>query len=423
MWVFIMDALQTVRGTHDILPDAMRMHQWVVHTTYAVALKYGFHMMQTPIFESTAVFSRPLGETSDIVSKEMYSFPDRNGDSLTLRPEGTAGVIRAFIQNRLTQSLPFKVFYEGPMFRYERPQKGRQRQFHQFGVEALGVDHPHMDVEMLIMGYDILTALGVVDRVSLHINSLGDTASRDAYRQALVEYLTPFENDLSDNSKMRLHKNPLRILDSKSPSDQKILEHAPKLGDYLNDISTAPYQAVKDGLDALGIAYTENPNLVRGMDYYCHTAFEFITDTLGAQGTVIAGGRYDGLCKCMGGADMAGIGFAGGIERLCLMVAENRIIPPQRGTVTIAMGHMAQQKSLEIARALRNNNIVCECTYTGNIKKRMKYADKINAKVAIIIGEDELQQGIVTLRNLDSGAQTRVAFTDIPDAVQHILGQ
>ncbi len=421
-WDSAMEKLKTVRGTHDILPDDMRMHRLVVDTARRVAFTYGFHSMQTPIFETTAVFSRPLGETSDIVSKEMYSFADRNGDSITLRPEGTAGVVRAFIQNGLSQSGPFKVFYEGPMFRYERPQKGRQRQFHQFGIEALGVVHPHMDVDILAMAYDILTALGVADGVALHINSLGDSESRNAYRRALVEYLTPYAGDLSEDSKQRLHKNPLRIVDSKNPSDRQILEDAPKLGDYLNAPSAAHYRAVVDGLDSLGIGYVENPYLVRGMDYYCHTAFEYVTDSLGAQGTVIAGGRYDGLCAVMGGADTAGIGFAGGIERLCLMVAQHRQIGCERGAVTIAMGDVAQQHSLAIAHSLRSADIVCACTYAGNMKKRMKYADKINAKVAIIIGDDELQRGEVTIRNLDSGEQTAVPFGQITAVVKRILG-
>ena len=418
-----MEKLQTVRGTHDILPNDMRIHDFVVSTAKNVALKYGFHPMQTPIFESTAVFARPLGETSDIVSKEMYTFKDRNNDSLTLRPEGTAGVVRAFIQNGYAQSGAFKVFYNGPMFRYERPQKGRQRQFHQFGVEALGVAHPHMDVDILTMGYDILKDLGVIDSITLQINSLGDVASRNAYRNALTAYLAPFENALSDDSKKRYHKNPLRILDSKNPNDQQILKNAPALNAYLNPVSTTHYQAVKDGLDSLNIPYVENKNLVRGMDYYCHTAFEFITDTLGAQGTVLAGGRYDGLCQLMGGTKTAGIGFAGGIERLCLMVAEKQYISVNRGVITIAMGDLAQSKTLSIAHDLRTQGIMCECTYTGNIKKRMKTADKINAKIAVIVGDDELTQGVATLRNLDSGEQKTVSFCDIIPTIQHILGQ
>lgn len=418
-----MEKLQTIRGTHDILPDHMRIHDFVVDMAKSVALKYGFHPMQTPIFESTAVFSRPLGETSDIVSKEMYTFNDRNADSLTLRPEGTAGVVRAFIQHGLAQSGAFKVFYNGPMFRYERPQKGRQRQFHQFGVESLGVAHPHMDVDILAMGYDILSELGVIKNITLHINSLGDVASRDAYRNALVTYVTPFENDLSDDSKKRLYKNPLRILDSKNPNDQQILKNAPVLGDYLNSVSKKHYQAVKDGLDILNIPYVENKNLVRGMDYYCHTAFEFITDTLGTQGTVLAGGRYDGLCQLMGGGETAGIGFAGGIERLCLMVAKQKNISANRGVITIAIGDMAQSKTISIAHDLRTAGIICECTYSGNMKKRMKTADKINAKIAIIIGYDELTTQAATIRDLDSGDQQIVNFYDIIDTIKHILGQ
>lgn len=404
-----MEKLQTVRGTHDILPDSMHRHQYVLHTAQHTARCYGFYPMQTPIFERTEVFSRPLGDTSDIVNKEMYCFVDRNEDSITLRPEGTAGVMRAFIQHGLSQSGAFKVFYQGPMFRYERPQKGRQRQFHQFGIEAIGIAHPHTDIEIIAMGYDILKRLGLMDKITLEINSLGDLKSRDAYRHALVDYLTPFQDTLSEDSQKRLHKNPLRILDSKNPNDQDIIKNAPVLQDYLNDSSTSYFAEICRGLDALDIPYTHNTKLVRGMDYYCHTAFEFTTDALGAQGTVIGGGRYDGLCKMMGGGDSAGIGFAGGVERLCLMLENQDTTPaPQRGVVTIAMGDMAQHHTLKIAHDLRNADIICDCTTTGNMKKRMKYADKINARIAIILGDDELHQGIATVRNLDSGQQDTI---------------
>ena len=300
-----MASLQPVRGTHDILPEQERRHRLVQETARDVASRYGFAEISLPIFEFTEVFSRSIGEATDIVSKEMYTFTDRGDESITLRPEGTAGVARAFISNGLAQHLPLKFFYRGPMFRYERPQKGRQRQFHQVGIELLGVDHPQADIDVIALGAHFLEALEISAKARLELNTLGDSESRAAYRETLVAYLRQYEKNLSADSRIRLERNPLRVLDSKDKDDQKIVQDAPTIFDSLNDASKDFFKTVCQGLDALEISYTINPHLVRGLDYYGHTAFEFTTDALGAQGALVAGGRYDGLIKLMGRAGNA----------------------------------------------------------------------------------------------------------------------
>ncbi|MGB1360676.1 MAG: histidine--tRNA ligase [Alphaproteobacteria bacterium] len=415
-----MDKLQKIKGTQDLLQSEMKSHRFVIETARRVASNFGYDSIATPIFESTDVFSRPLGETSDVVTKEMYTFESRGGDSITLRPEGTAGVVRSFIENGLTQSGPFKVFYDGAMFRYERPQKGRQRQFHQFGVEALSVENSTCDVEIIAMGQMILEQLGVAKDITLHINTLGDKESRDNYRDKLVSYLSDFKNELSEDSKSRLEKNPLRILDSKDENDRKIIKDAPVLYDSLNEVSKTHFDNVLAGLDSLGIKYVHDHNLVRGFDYYCHTAFEFITDTLGAQGTVLGGGRYDNLCELMGGNKTAGIGFAAGVERLALMVGETNF-ETNDSVCIIPMDDNSTKQGLIIASDLRGNNIRAEMTFSGNMKKRMKYADKIGAKIAVIIGEEEMEKQSATVRDLVSGEQTEVPFNDITTTITNIL--
>ncbi len=410
--------LQTVRGTHDILQTEMRTHHYVVETAREVCKNYGFDSVSTPIFESTEVFKRPLGETSDVVTKEMYTFERKEGESLTLRPEGTAGFVRSFIQHGLYEKTPYKAFYEGPMFRYERPQKGRQRQFHQFGAELLGASDPSADVEILALGWDILGKLDLQKNVVLHINTLGDAESREAYRTALVAYLKPHYNALSEDSKTRLKKNPLRILDTKDEGDRVILNDAPVFFDYLNEESAKFYMSVCEGLDSLNIPYVKDPLLVRGFDYYCHTAFEFITDTLGSQGTVLGGGRYDGLISQMGGQSTAGIGFACGVERLCLMVGE--LAEEQSSVTIIPIGDTANIKATQIARDLRNNDIRVQMAYSGNMKKRMKYADKIDVKIAIILGESELEKSVASVRDLKSGEQIEVSLDTL---ITHIKGK
>ncbi|HML11384.1 MAG TPA: histidine--tRNA ligase, partial [Stellaceae bacterium] len=346
-----MPALQPVRGTQDLLPDVARRHRQVSETARAAATLYGFDEIVTPIFEFTEVFARPIGEHTDIVSKEMYSLEDRGGEKLSLRPENTAGVVRAVLSNGLSQSTPLKFFYSGPMFRYERPQKGRFRQFHQIGVELLGVAQAQADIEVIALGHRILKELGIGDRVVLELNTLGDPESRAAYREALVGYFSARRSDLSEDSQRRLQANPLRILDSKDPGDIRINADAPAFDRYLSDTSRDFFAEVRDGLDRLGIGYRLNPRLVRGLDYYTHSVFEFVTTDLGAQGTVLAGGRYDGLVKLMGGPEMPGVGWAAGIERLALLIDEPA--KPARPIAIVPIGDEAVGTATDIAERLR----------------------------------------------------------------------
>jgi len=400
--------LQPVRGTHDLLPEDCRRHRAVTRTFRRVAEGYGFGEIATPIFEFTEVFRRTLGESSDVVTKEMYSFADRGGDALTLRPEYTAGIVRALISGGLFQDLPLKFYADGPMFRYERPQKGRQRQFHQLDVEILGVAEPQADIEVIALAADLLVDLGLADKVRLEINSLGDGESRAAYRQALVAYFQGHVEALSQDSRVRLARNPLRILDSKDEGDRRIIANAPRLSDFLNADSAGFFDDVRAGLDALGIAFVHNERLVRGLDYYTHTAFEFVTEALGAQGAVIAGGRYDGLVEQMGGPPTAGIGWAGGIERLAMLIADSE--PGPRPVAMIPIGGGAQVPAMRIAHDLRRQGVVVDMGYRGNLSRRLKRANRLRARIALLLGEDELAAGVVTLRDLDSGAQEEVAI-------------
>jgi len=403
-----MPPLQPARGTQDLLPDVARRHRQVSETAREAAVLYGFAEIATPIFEFTEVFARPIGEHTDIVSKEMYTFTDRGGEEVTLRPENTAGVVRAVLSNGLTQATPLKFFYSGPMFRYERPQKGRFRQFHQIGVELLGVATPQADIEVIALGQRILGALGIAERVVLELNTLGDPASRAAYRDALVRYFSGRLSELSEDSQRRLDRNPLRILDSKDPGDQRLAAEAPDFSDYLNEASRTFFARVRDGLDRLGITYRLNRRLVRGLDYYTHTAFEFVTTDLGAQGTVIGGGRYDGLVELMGGPTMPGVGWAAGIERLAMLTGEP--LPPQRPVALVPIGEAAEARMLVIAERLRDAGLVVELGYSGNLQRRMRRADRIGARAAVLLGDDELARGIATLRDLDSGEQCEVAL-------------
>jgi len=399
-------ALQPVRGTHDLLPDAMRRHRAVVDLARMLAERYGYHEMATPIFEFTEVFQRTLGETSDVVTKEMYTFALREGDSITLRPENTAGVARALITHGLQQQLPCKFFYAGPMFRHERPQKGRQRQFHQIGIELLGVAEPLGDVEIIALGRHILEALGVADDTTLELNTLGDLDSRVAYRAALVEYFRDRADALSEDSRDRLQRNPLRILDSKDPGDRRVIAEAPRFDDHLNALSQDFFGRVCAGLERLGIPFERNPRLVRGLDYYSHTAFEFTTTRLGAQGTVLGGGRYDGLVETMGGPSVPGVGWAAGIERLALLLQEPPA--PPRPIALVPLGEAAEGEALQIADRLRRAGQVVELTYGGNLKKRLKRANTVQARAAVLLGEEELARGEATVRDLDSGQQESV---------------
>ncbi|MDA0787083.1 MAG: histidine--tRNA ligase [Proteobacteria bacterium] len=408
-----MAKLQPVRGTHDLIGDEARAHLAIVAAAREVADRYGYGPMSTPIFEFTDVFQRTLGDTSDIVTKEMYTFEDKGGDSLTLRPEGTAGIARAVISGGLRNELPFKCFYNGPMFRHERPQKGRLRQFHQIGVELIGVAEASGDVEAIALGADILDALGILSATTLELNTLGDGESRAAYRDALVEYFTGHVDKLSDDSRERLQRNPLRILDSKNEGDRAVITGAPVFDDYLSDDARAFFDAVRAGLDTIGVAYTLNPRLVRGLDYYSHTAFEFTTEALGAQGTVLAGGRYDGLIETMGGPATPGVGWAAGVERLAMMLGAS--VPPTRAVALIGMGEDGERETMRLARDLRRAGLTVELLYKGGVKRGLKRADRINAAAAVLIGDDELAKGAVTVRNLDSGEQTDVAIADLTD--------
>lgn len=414
-----MEKLQPVRGTHDLLTDDCRTHRYVETVARNAAGLYGFDEVSTPIFEFTDVFARTLGDASDIVTKEMYTFETKGGESVTLRPEGTAGIARAFISNGLAQHTPLKFFYTGPMFRHERPQKGRQRQFHQIGVELIGADNPQADIEVIALGHDILKKLGLADQVTIEVNSLGDGESRAAYRSALVDYLAKYENVLSDDSRARLKTNPLRILDSKDEGDRKMIANAPLLSDYLNTVSTDFFDAVEKGLADLGLPAVHNPKLVRGLDYYCHTAFEFTTTALGAQGTVLAGGRYDGLIEQMGGPATPGVGWAAGIERLAMLAGDHSDKP--RPVAVIPVSADLGETALTTVQALRGEGIAADLGYSGSMKKRLKRADKLRARAAVILGEDELKDGNVVVRDLDTGEQTPVPLDSLASYLKESL--
>ena len=399
--------MQPVRGTHDLLPDEYRRFLHVRDTARDVAPLYGYREMATPIFEFTELFARGIGEATDVVSKEMYTFSDRGNESLTLRPEYTAGICRAFVSNgELAQQLPLKVFAAGPMFRYERPQKGRQRQFHQIDLEVLGAPEPGADIEVVSVAADILERLGILERCVLKINSLGDPECRAVYRKVLVDFYSDHLDKLSEDSKSRLQRNPLRILDSKDEGDIALNRNAPSFTDHLNQASRDFFKTVQDGLAAAGIPFQVDAGLVRGLDYYTHTAFEFVTDQIGAQGTVLGGGRYDGLIAELGGPPTAGIGWAGGIERLMMLCNEPAAEP--RPVVIAPLGPVAEAKALGIARGLRKQGIAVEQEYRGNLKRRMQRANKLNARAAIILGDDELAKGVAQLKDLDSGNQREV---------------
>jgi len=398
--------LQPVRGTHDLLFDEAERHRRIEANAFEIVRRYGFREIATPIFEFTEVFARTLGETSDIVTKEMYTFETKGGESVTLRPEGTAGIARAFISGGLAQQTPLKLFYRGPMFRHERPQKGRQRQFHQIGAELIGVAGPQADIEAIALGHHVLQDLRLDGDVALELNSLGDAASRENYRAALVKYLSAKKDDLSEASRDRLSRNPLRILDSKDPGDREVLVGAPRLSEHLNDESNSFFAAVQDGLARLGISFVLNPALVRGLDYYCHTAFEFTTKALGAQGTVLAGGRYDTLIEQMGGPATPGIGWAAGVERLAMLLPTETAV--KRLIAIIPMDSDQESVAQSLANTLRHDGFVVDVGYGGNVGKRMKRANKINAAVAVIVGSDEVKDESVTVRNLESGEQQSV---------------
>ncbi|MCB2060670.1 MAG: histidine--tRNA ligase [Novosphingobium sp.] len=401
-----------IRGTQDIFGAEAEAFAHVVETFERVRKLYRFRRAEMPVFEKTAVFSRSLGETTDVVSKEMYSFEDRGGESLTLRPEFTAGIARAYLTNGWQQHAPLKLATHGPLFRYERPQKGRYRQFHQINAEILGAGEPQADVELLVMADQLLKELGVADGVSLHLNTLGDAPSREAWRVALIDYFRDHRESLSEDSQERLERNPLRILDSKDPRDKPFTEGAPKIDDYLSDEAQDFFGKVTQGLEAAGVAFARAPALVRGLDYYRHTAFEFVTDRLGAQGTVLGGGRYDGLIETLGGPHTPAVGWAAGIERLAMLVgAGGNVAEGKLDTAIIPLGEAAEKACIALAAALRRFGLVVEMSFRGNMKKRLGRANESGAEYAIIIGDNELAAGKALLRNLNTGVQTAQPIT------------
>ncbi len=406
-----MTDLQPARGTHDLIGEDQRRHHHVAETARRIAASYGFDEWITPIFEDTRVFSRTLGETSDVVTKEMYTFEDRGGDSVTLRPEGTAGVCRALVTNGLTQSLPKKVFYAGPMFRYERPQKGRYRQFHQIGMELIGPAEPLADAEVIACGWDILKALNVHADTILELNTLGELESRAAYREALVAYFTAHKDSLSQDSLTRLERNPMRILDSKDERDRKIVADAPTIEAHLTEAAATFYAKVKELLARFGVPFRENPRIVRGLDYYGHTAFEFVTTKLGSQGTVMAGGRYDGLVAEMGGPQTPAVGWAAGIERLGMLLDAAPAAPVPVAVVPI--GDEAEAAAIGVLQSLRAAGIRAEMSYRGNLRRRMERANRIEARTAVILGADDLAKGVAQVKDLKTGAQEAVSLPDI----------
>lgn len=398
-------SLQRVRGTQDLLPEISRKFRHIENLAWDVARRYGYGEIDTPLFEMSEVFHRTLGETSDMVHKETYTFLDRGGDSITLRPEGTAGIARAFISEGLAQNLPLKFFYSGPMFRYERPQKGRYRQFHQLGIENLGYDNPLSDVEVISLGSDLLKKLDLLSSCKLQLNTLGDAASRTHYREQLVTYFTKYKNDLSADSQMRLEKNPLRILDSKDAGDRKLIADCPQMQDSMTPESKNFFDRVQKGLLQNNIPFELNSTLVRGIDYYTHTVFEFVTEKLGAQGTVLAGGRYDGLIQTMGGPQTPGVGWAAGLERLAELTAESLIPLRKLKAALVPADEAGELWALTIAQTLREQGLIVDILWNGNVGKKMKKAATLGAEYALIVGTTEAQNQNVTVKNLATGEQ------------------
>ncbi len=415
------ESIRSVRGMNDILPDVTPYWQSVEATLNSVLSSYGYQEIRFPIVEKTALFSRSIGEVTDIVEKEMYSFEDRNGDGLTLRPEGTAGCVRAAMQNGLIHQTQ-RLWYMGPMFRHERPQKGRYRQFHQIGVEAYGFNGPDIDAEMILMTARLWKQLGLTG-VTLQINTLGSTEARLAYRDVLIAYFETHQAQLDEDSRRRLHTNPLRILDSKNPEMQKLNEGAPKLLEHLDEVSAQAFKALCERLDQAGIAYEVNSRLVRGLDYYGKTVFEWVTDQLGSQGTVCAGGRYDGLVSQLGGKGVTAIGFAIGIERLIALLEATNALPEIKGmdAYIVAVGEAAAKQAPILAEQLRDQipdfKLITHCG-GGSFKSQFKQADRSGARWTLILGEDEISQQVVSVKTMATGEQEMIAWDALADYLQ-----
>lgn len=423
---------QRPKGTADILPGTSETWQFVEKTARDLFARYRFDEIRTPMFENFEVFSRTSGDTSDIVTKEMYDFKDKGDRHLSLRPEGTAGVVRAFVENKLygpeTQK-PYKVYYMGPMFRYERPQSGRQREFHQIGVEAFGSNAPELDVEVIALGMALLSKLGL-KHLRLALNTLGDQETRAAYRQALIDFLEPHYDDLSDDSKVRLHKNPLRVLDSKDKHDQAIVADAPSILDFLTPDATTHFNQVKASLDALGIAYDVDATMVRGLDYYNHTIFEIMADSpaLGeGYTTVLAGGRYNGLVEELGGPEMPGVGFGMGVERLVLLMQAEQVAVPNNHPLDVYVVGIGEQTSIEtlkLVQAIRAAGLTADRDYLGRKPKaQFKTANRLTARYTLTIGEKELETQTANLKAMATGEEINVPLADIYQDFQAVVAQ
>ncbi len=420
-----MKKIQSIRGMHDILPGESRLWQFVEETAKSVFDSFGYQQIRTPVMEQSALFHRAIGEVTDIVEKEMYSFADRNGDSLTLRPEGTAGVVRACIEHGLLHNQRQRLWYQGAMFRHERPQKGRYRQFHQMGVEAFGMQGPDIDLEILLMTARLWRQLGL-DGARLQLNTLGTLQERAVYRQQLVDYLSLHRDSLDDDSKRRLSSNPLRILDSKNPEVQKVVTDAPLLMEYLGDASRRHFEQICEGLQEAGIDYTVNPRLVRGLDYYVLTVFEWVSDRLGAQGTICAGGRYDGLVEQLGGRPTPAIGFGMGLERVISLLEKDPPVNMEMGAdIYFVASDNTEIKAQLIANELRRDiadvQIVTNCG-GGSFKSQFKKADRSGARFALILGEDELQRDVVGVKSLrEDGAQKEILIDDLSNYLEGLI--
>lgn len=421
-----MGVIQAVKGTRDILPGRVEIWQRVETTARDILSRAVYQEIRTPILEFTALFERGMGETTDVVGKEMYTFPDRKGRSLSLRPEGTAGVVRAYIEHGLaTQGGVQRLWYTGSMFRYEQPQEGRQRQFHQLGVELLGSASARADAEVIVLAANILQALGL-DDLDLNLNSIGDADDRSRYREALITYLTPYKAELDADSQERLSRNPLRILDSKDPRTQEIVQAAPSMLDFLSAESQAQFSQLQQLMTDLGIAYQVNDRLVRGLDYYTHTVFEIQSEHLGAQATVCAGGRYDGLVTQLGGPDTPAVGWAIGLERLVILLQQLQTAPaPTIDFYLVSRGAKAEHQAVLLAQALRQQQFTVELDLSGSaFGKQFKRADRSRAIACLILGDAEAEQGTVQLKWMQSGEQISLSQTELlekPDNWRHTL--
>lgn len=405
-----------IKGTEDVLPKDSYRWQFVEDVMRKESASYGFKEIRTPVFEHTELFARGVGQTTDVVQKEMYTFDTKGGESVTLRPEGTAGAARAVLEHGLVNdSLPIKASYFVSCYRYEKPQAGRLREFHQFGLECYGTQSPVADAELICAAQSIFDRLGI-KQLRLEINSIGCPACRAEYHKALKEYFYGYKDELCETCNSRLEKNPMRILDCKSPVCSKIAQGAPKITDYLCDECKEHFASVQKYLDAAGVEYTVNPTIVRGLDYYTKTVFEFVTDFIGAQGTVCGGGRYDGLIEELGGKHLPSLGFAMGIERLLMLMDKQGIEIPKPSTCDLyvaVMGESASLKSFEIIKAVRSCGLIAETDIVGRgLRAQMKYADKIGAKFSMVLGNNEIEQGKAVIKNMSSGEQTEIVLDD-----------